>query len=231
MHFSCIKYQISKLIFSNATILNKKVYFFQCQLEQKRTAGTEGSVPTLFWERKASLENDYRCGRDRCLGVSRCNKVTYCQAQVSFCKHCYQWPCWSLRQPAVEPQCWQLPLDSAGKGSLTRPHWLSHQMREGWGQCCSPLWRMSERVKSAPPVSPHPPLRKTQESSTTMRWLDYAEALGAVMVGGEVGLMYVAVLGLKQWKRHSLCACLSQNPCRHTDTGRILPVWWWWQAG
>lgn len=43
----------------------------------ERTAGTEGSVPTQYLERKASLENDTRCERDRCLRESRYNKLTH----------------------------------------------------------------------------------------------------------------------------------------------------------
>lgn len=41
-----------------------------------------------------------------------------------------------------------------------------------------------------------------------MRWLNDVEALGVVIVGEEVALVVAAVLGLKQWRRHSLNPCL-----------------------
>lgn len=72
------------------------------------------------------------------------------------------------------------------------------------------MWRKSEpKKKSGPPVSPHPPSRKTQGGSMRKRrWLDDVEALGAAILGEEGALMFVAVLGLKQWRRHSLNSCL-----------------------
>ena len=63
--------------------------------------------------------------------------------------------------------------------------------------------------KSGPPVSPHLSSRKTQEGSMRMmRWLDDAEALGAVIVGEEEAVMFAAVLGLKQRRRYCLSSCL-----------------------
>ncbi len=41
-----------------------------------------------------------------------------------------------------------------------------------------------------------------------MRWLDGVEALGAVIAVEEGALLVVAVLGLKQWRRHSVNSCL-----------------------
>lgn len=86
-------------------------------------------------------------------------------------------------------------------------------MRVGWWQCCSLLWRKSElwrrkkkKKKRGPPVSPHPPWRKTWGGS--MRKMKLPNGAEALIVAGEGALVVAAVLGLKRWRRHSLHSCL-----------------------
>lgn len=82
---------------------------------------------------------------------------------------------------------------------------------------------MRKKKTRAAPSSHHQLWRKTQVGSTRkMRWSDdEVEALGVQEEGVRV---VAAVLGVKQWRRHSLNSCPSLSPCRHTGTGRTPPV-------
>lgn len=179
--------------------------FYNAIPNRKHCRYKGGSVHTLYSEkRRHHWRLTQITGGTNACGCNKDN--TRLSNQLS---NCHWRSCWSHQRPAVEPRCWQLSLGSAGRGGLTRPYWLSHQRREGRGQCCSPLWRKSEQKKSGPPGSPHPPSMTTQRGNMMkMSWLHHVEALGAVEVGEEGVLMFVAVLALKQWRRRSLNCCL-----------------------
>lgn len=200
------------------------IYVAQCQTEQNALQ-VQGVRCTHYigWKNRHHFGEwlEGVGGIDACGWVGATDKHMVPDSEGSSSKDCHQWPCWSHLRPAAEPQCWQLSRGSAGRGSLRHPYWLTRQMmRVGWWQCCSLSWRKSElwrrrmrrrrekkRNRRGPPASPHPPWRKTWGGSMRRmkKGLDGVEALMAV---GEGAPMVAAVLGGKQWWRHSLHSCL-----------------------